>query len=76
MRVLVLGSGVVGTVLPLQFWMMAGQLFSISQGKRLFGPIAAGGVLGAAVGGGVAAVGLELGRQLLDVRCGVRRQGA
>ncbi len=57
--VLYLGSGVVGTVLPLQFWMMAGQLFSVSQGKRLFGPIAAGGVLGAAVGGGAAALALR-----------------
>lgn len=57
--VLYLGSGVVGTVLPLQFWMMAGQLFSVSQGKRLFGPIASGGVLGAAIGGGVAAVSLR-----------------
>ncbi len=57
--ILYLGSGVVGTVLPLQFWMMAGQLFSVSQGKRLFGPIAAGGVLGAAVGGGVAAIALR-----------------
>ncbi len=57
--VLYLGSGVVGTVLPLQFWMMAGQLFTVSQGKRLFGPIAAGGVLGAAVGGGAAALALR-----------------
>ncbi len=57
--VLYLGSGVVGTVLPLQFWMMSGQLFTVAQGKRLFGPIAAGGVLGAAVGGGLAALALR-----------------
>lgn len=57
--ILYLGSGVIGTVLPLQFWMMAGQIFTVTQGKRLFGPIAAGGVLGAAVGGGVAALALR-----------------
>lgn len=57
--ILYLGSGVIGTVLPLQFWMMAGQLFTVAQGKRLFGPIASGGVLGAAVGGGAAALALR-----------------
>jgi MFS family permease len=53
--ILYLGSGVAGTVLALQFWMLIGQLFTVAQGKRLFGPIAAGGVLGAALGGALAA---------------------
>lgn len=57
--VLYLASGVIGTVLMLQFWMFAGEMFSVPQGKRLFGPIGAGGVLGAAIGAGGAAIGLR-----------------
>lgn len=53
-------SGVLGTVLVIQFWMFAGQLFSISQGKRLFGPITSGGVFGAVAGASVAALVLRL----------------
>jgi ATP:ADP antiporter, AAA family len=48
-------SGLLGTVLIVQFWLFAGQLFTLAQGKRLFGPIAAGGVLGAVFGAGTAA---------------------
>ena len=48
-------SGVMGTVLTLQFWMFAGELFTVAQGKRLFGPIAAGGVVGATAGASLAA---------------------
>src|SRR5204862_8098268 len=57
--VLYLGSGLIGTVLTLEFWMLAGPLFTVAQGKRLFGLIAAGGVLGAATGGGLAALVLR-----------------
>jgi ATP:ADP antiporter, AAA family len=50
-------SGLIGTVLGLQFWMFAVQIFTVAQGKRLFGPIASGGVVGAVVGAsGAAAV--------------------
>ncbi|MBK8252733.1 MAG: MFS transporter [Polyangiaceae bacterium] len=50
-------SAFLGTVVVVQFWMFLAQLFTPSQGKRLFGPIAAGGVFGAVVGaGGAAAV--------------------
>ncbi len=48
-------SGVIGTVLLLQFWMLASQIFTVAQGKRLFGPIAGGGVVGATVGASAAA---------------------
>lgn len=51
-------SGLLGTVLGVQFWMLAGQRFTVAQGKRLFGPIAAGGVLGAVVGASLAAAAL------------------
>jgi AAA family ATP:ADP antiporter len=43
-------SGLLGTLLVLQFWLFAGELLTVTQGKRLFGPIAAGGALGAVVG--------------------------
>ncbi len=48
-------SALIGTVLGVQFWMFAGQRFTVTQGKRLFGPIAAGGVIGAMTGAGAAA---------------------
>jgi hypothetical protein len=52
-------SALVGTLLGVQFWMFAGQIFTVAQGKRLFGPIASGGVAGAVVGAGSAAVALS-----------------
>lgn len=52
---LYLTSGVIGTVVTLQFWLLVGQYFTVSQAKRLFGPMAAGGVLGAALGAALAA---------------------
>jgi len=48
-------SALLGTVLVLQFWLFASELLTVSQGKRLYGPIAAGGVLGAVVGASSAA---------------------
>lgn len=51
-------SALVGTLLGVQFWMFAGQLFTVAQGKRLFGPIASGGVAGAVAGAGFAALAL------------------
>lgn len=54
--VLYVTSGVIGTILTLQFWLFAGQLFTVAQGKRLFGPMASGGVLGATLGATFAAV--------------------
>jgi ATP:ADP antiporter, AAA family len=53
-------SGLLGTMLIVQFWMFAGQLFTLAQGKRLFPGIASGGVLGAVAGGIVATGTLEL----------------
>jgi ATP:ADP antiporter, AAA family len=48
------------TLLLGQFWMLAGTLFSASQSRRLFGPLASGGVLGAIAGAGVATLLLEV----------------
>ena len=53
-------SGLLGTVLIVQFWMFSGRLFTVAQGKRLFPGIASGGVLGAVTGGVVASAALEL----------------
>ncbi|NUQ78415.1 MAG: hypothetical protein HUU21_33210, partial [Polyangiaceae bacterium] len=52
---LYLWSGLLGTVLATQFWILAGDLFTVAQGKRLFGVIGAGGVAGAIAGAGAAA---------------------
>jgi hypothetical protein len=53
-------SALLGTMLSGQFWMLAGQLFTVAQGKRLFGPIAAGGIAGAVCGAGGAAIALSV----------------
>jgi len=56
---LYLWSALLGTVVAVQFWALAGQLFTVAQGKRLFGPVAAGGVAGAVAGASLAAAVLE-----------------
>ena len=48
------------TLLIGQFWLLANTLFSASQSRRLFGPLASGGVLGAIAGAGVATALLEV----------------
>ena len=48
------------TLLLGQFWMLAGTLFSASQSRRLFGPLASGGVLGAIAGAAAATLLLEV----------------
>jgi AAA family ATP:ADP antiporter len=48
-------SGLVGGVVVPQFWSMVGSLFTVTQARRLVGPIAAAGVLGGVAGSGVAA---------------------
>lgn len=56
---LYLWSGFLGTVMVIQFWMFAGTLFTIAQSKRLFGPVASGGVLGAVAGATAAMFALK-----------------
>ena len=48
------------TLLIGQFWLLVGTLFSAAQSRRLFGPLASGGVLGAIAGAGVATLLLEV----------------
>jgi ATP:ADP antiporter, AAA family len=52
-------SGLVGAMLTPQFWLLAAQLFTVSQGRRLFGAIASGGGLGAVAGAGSSALALR-----------------
>ncbi|HWA77960.1 MAG TPA: MFS transporter [Polyangiaceae bacterium] len=42
------------TTLVAEFWLLASAQFTAAQGRRLFGPLAAGGVLGAVAGAGAA----------------------
>jgi AAA family ATP:ADP antiporter len=43
-------GGLAITLIVAEFWIVASMLFTAAQGRRLFGPLAAGGVLGAVVG--------------------------
>jgi ATP:ADP antiporter, AAA family len=57
--VLYVWSALLGTIINVQYWMFAAQLFTIAQGKRLFAPITSGGVLGAVSGASIAALSLR-----------------
>jgi ATP:ADP antiporter, AAA family len=48
------------TVLVGQFWQLAATLFTAAQSRRLFGPLASGGVLGGVGGGAIAALLLHV----------------
>ena len=54
-------SGLIGAVVIPQFWLLMGQSFSVSQGRRLFGLLAAGGVVGGVAGASIAAVSIGVG---------------
>jgi hypothetical protein len=51
-------SGLIGSIAIPQFWMYVGQALTLAQGRRLFGVIAAAGVLGGVTGSGLAAAAL------------------
>lgn len=48
-----------GALLVAQFWVLAGTTFSVSQSRRLFALLAAGGVVGAVLGAGLTMVALR-----------------
>jgi AAA family ATP:ADP antiporter len=58
-RALYLFSGLVGAMLAPQFWLLASHVFTVAQGRRLFGPIAAGGIVGGAVGATLSALAVR-----------------
>ncbi|HEY8086935.1 MAG TPA: MFS transporter [Polyangiaceae bacterium] len=47
---LYVATGLVGGVVVPQFWSLVGSVFTVTQGRRLLGPIAAAGVIGATLG--------------------------
>ena len=49
-------SGLVGTITAVQFWLALGERYTITQAKRVYRLIAAGSVLGAVAGAGIARV--------------------
>ncbi|HET9992403.1 MAG TPA: hypothetical protein VFQ65_27915 [Kofleriaceae bacterium] len=48
--VLYLWTGLIGTVVVVQFWLLAGTRFTTAEAKRLYGPIAASGAVGTLAG--------------------------
>jgi ATP:ADP antiporter, AAA family len=58
-------AGLAITMLVALYWILVSGLFTAAQGRRLFGPLAAGGVLGAVLG--------ALSATLLLMVCGVRQ---
>jgi len=51
---LYLWTGLIGTVVVVQFWLLAGTRFTTAEAKRLYGPIAAAGAIGTLVGASLA----------------------
>lgn len=47
-------TGIFGSVVVPQFWTLVGTVLTVAQGKRLFGLIGAGGIVGAVVGPAIA----------------------
>ena len=47
-------TGLVGSLAVLQFWLVLGDLYTVTQAKRIYGLIGAGGLLGAVAGAGFA----------------------
>jgi AAA family ATP:ADP antiporter len=52
-------SGLVSSIGVVQFWMLASHWFTVAQGRRLFGLISAGGVVGAVAGASLAIAALR-----------------
>ncbi|NNL66615.1 MAG: hypothetical protein HKP30_10255, partial [Myxococcales bacterium] len=47
-------SGIITSLVVVRFWLLLGDLFTITEGKRVFATIAMGGSVGALVGSGIA----------------------
>jgi AAA family ATP:ADP antiporter len=54
LRALYVWTGLVGTVTGVQFWLMLGELYTVTQAKRVYKLIGAGSVLGAVAGAAAA----------------------
>ncbi len=58
--VVYVASGVIASVVVPLFWMFVGAVLTVSQGRRLFGVIAAAGVVGGVAGSGLAAAAVTV----------------
>lgn len=56
LRALYVWTGILGTLAALQFWMVLGELYTVTQAKRLYKIIGTGALLGAVAGAGLARV--------------------
>ncbi|HWL84604.1 MAG TPA: MFS transporter, partial [Polyangiaceae bacterium] len=56
--VVYVASGLIGSVLVPQFWMLIGSLFTVAQARRLVGVVASAGIVGAVIGSGAAAAAI------------------
>ena len=56
LRALYVWTGLVGTLAGLQFWLLLGEMYTITQAKRVYRVVGLGSVLGAVAGAGVARV--------------------
>jgi AAA family ATP:ADP antiporter len=54
LRLLYVWTGVVGTLASLQFWLVLGELFTVTEAKRVYRVVGLGSLLGAVVGSGLA----------------------
>ncbi len=56
--VLYIASGLIGSIAVTQFWSLLGTVLTVTQGRRLIGPIASAGVIGGVLGSGAAALAI------------------
>ena len=56
LRALYVWTGLVSTLAAVQFWLVVGEIFTITQAKRVYAIIGLGSLLGAVAGGGVARI--------------------
>jgi ATP/ADP translocase/HEAT repeat protein len=56
LRALYVWTGLVGTLAGLQFWLVLGEMYTITQAKRIYRVVGLGSVLGAVAGAGLAGI--------------------
>src|SRR5262249_27660236 len=56
LRALYVWTGILGTLAALEFWIVLGELYTVTQAKRIYNLVGTGSVLGAIAGAGIARV--------------------
>src|SRR5450432_984191 len=54
LRALYVWTGILGTLAALQFWMLLGEIYTVTQAKRIYNLVGTGSVLGAIAGAAIA----------------------